>query len=100
MPDLSNEVIICFENVTGVIMAEQALTANKFSVRVMPAPSGIQEGCSFCLRLLPEDIERAGAFLLEQGFTGTEAYRREETGGLVSYKRIELTNGKKDAARK
>ena len=98
MPDIINEVIICFENVTRVIMAEQALAGNKFSVRVMPTPSGIQEGCNFCLRLLPEDIERAAAFLLEQGFTGIEAYRRNKTEGPVSYKKIPLTNGGEDAA--
>jgi len=99
MPDFNNEVIICFENVTRVIMAEQALTGNKFFVRVMPAPSGIREGCSFCLRFLPEDIERAAAFLFEQGFTNSKAFMKEKTGDLVSYKRIDLTKGGRDATR-
>jgi len=99
MPDYSNEFIICFENVTRVIMAEQALARNKFSVRVMPAPSGTREGCGFCLRFLPEDIERAASFLLEEGFSVSKAYMKDETGGLVSYKPIDLMNGGKDAAR-
>jgi len=99
MPDIINEAIICFENVSRVIMAEQALAEKKYSVRVRPTPSGIQEGCSFCLRLLPDDIEQAAAYLLEQGFTGTKAYMQEETEGRVSYKQIELANGKEDAAR-
>ena len=99
MPDSLNEVIICFENVTKVIMAEQALTGNKFPVRVMPVPSCIREGCSFGLRFLPEDIERAAAFLFERGFDISKTYMKEETGNLASYKQIDVLNGGKDAAR-
>jgi len=91
MPSFPKEAIVCFESASMAIMAEQTLTEKKFSVRVMPAPSGIREGCGFCLRFPPQDIERAIAFLFEQGFTGTEAYMREETEGLVSYRKIPST---------
>ena len=71
---MKQEAIICFESVSNAIMAEQALTGDNFAVRVMPTPSSIRGGCGICLRFLPEDLERAAAFLFERGFTGTETY--------------------------
>ncbi|MCL2006798.1 MAG: DUF3343 domain-containing protein [Treponema sp.] len=71
-------------------MAEQALLEGGFSVRVMPVPSSIKEGCGFCLRFLPEDLERAAVFLSERGLTVGEAYVPEETpvsdGQVMNYK--------------
>lgn len=84
------EVIVYFESVTAAIMAEQALTGAGCAVRVMPTPSGIKAGCGFCLRFLPEDIEKAAAFLAERGLTVTEAYMREASGGVSSYRRVPL----------
>jgi hypothetical protein len=75
----SNEVMICFESVSGAIMAEEALREQGFTVRVMPVPSGIRGGCGFCLRFSPEDLERAAAFLGERGFAINEAWERSET---------------------
>ena len=78
-------------------MAEQALLEGKFSVRVMPVPPAIREGCGFCLRLMPEELERAAAFLSERGLTLTEVYL--PAGEPVSYKKILLTtliNGKEN----
>ena len=74
-------------------MAEQTLIENKYPVRVMPLPSGIREGCGFCLRFFPEQLEGAVEFLSERGFTIAEAFIQEETGATVSYKKISLTNG-------
>ena len=59
MPGFSAEAIICFENVSRAIMAEQALAEKTFSVKVMPMPASIRSGCGFCLRFLPEDIQEA-----------------------------------------
>ena len=78
-------------------MAEQSLLEGKFSVRVMPVPSSIREGCGFCLRLMPEELEQAVAFLTERGLTITEAYL--PAGEPVSYKKIPLAtlfNGKEN----
>ena len=98
MPNYTKEAIICFENASKAIMAEQALTGNSFTVWVMPTPSGIRGGCGFCLRFPPEDLKRAVAFLSEKGLAETEAYLREETGGHITYKRISLTCGGEDAS--
>ena len=87
------EAIICFESVAQAIMTEQALTQGKFSVRVMPAPAAIQKGCGFCLRFLPEDVEKILSFLAEQGQIITEIYQREETQGSVSYKKFKKEPG-------
>ena len=101
MPVIEKEVIICFQSVAQAILAEQSLSEGGFSVRVMPVPSGIREGCGFCLRLLPEELEQAAAFLLERGIVLTEVYLPEEStdGQSVSYKKISLVNGRNNAAR-
>ena len=78
-------------------MAEQALLDGGFSVQVMPVPSSIREGCGFCLRLSPEDLERAAAFLGEREIVLTEAYLPEDQMGVQSviYKKISIINGRK-----
>ena len=63
-------------------MAEQDLIKNKFKVRVMPMPSTVKEGCGFCLRLLPEELEKAALFLNKQGLKIKEAYMKEDSGAL------------------
>jgi hypothetical protein len=80
MPE-TEEIIICFESAACAIMAEQALTQNGFAVRVMPVPAQLRAGCGFCLRFFKHDIEKAAAFLVEQGFAVKEMYERTE-GGL------------------
>ncbi|MDR0554503.1 MAG: DUF3343 domain-containing protein [Treponema sp.] len=82
------ELIICFQSAAQSIMAEHLLLEQAFNVRIMPAPSEIITGCGFCLRLPPEDLEKAAAFLLEQGFSIPEAYLREPLDGSGSYKRV------------
>ncbi|MDR1030105.1 MAG: DUF3343 domain-containing protein [Treponema sp.] len=79
------ERIICFESTSQAIMAEQVLLEQAFYVRVMPKPSSIQAGCGFCLRFLPEDIDKAVSFLSKCGINVKETYRMEESGGTVSY---------------
>jgi len=69
-------------------MAEQALVENKFSVRVMPTPAAIRGGCGFCLRFFLDDFEQAFEFLTAQGFSGLDAYKREEVNGITSYERM------------
>jgi hypothetical protein len=83
-----DEIIICFESVSGAIMAEQALREQDFKVRVMPVPSGIRGGCGFCLRFSPEDAGKAAAFLAKSGFDVSEAWERPEGGGV--YRKIAL----------
>jgi hypothetical protein len=80
------ESIICFESTAQAIRAEQTLLENALSVRVMPKPAGIEAGCGFCLRFLPEDIGRAVAFLSSCGIRVGETYRMEESGGIVTYR--------------
>jgi hypothetical protein len=82
------EGVICFESTTQAIRAEQAFLEQRFNVRVMPKPSGIEAGCGFCLRFLPEDVEKAVAFLLSCGICVRETYRMEESDGVVSYRRV------------
>jgi hypothetical protein len=81
------EVIICFEQTSQAIMAEQALLEQALYVRVMPKPSSIEAGCGFCLRFLAEDLARAAALLGECGIEVKATYRREEAEGTVSYRR-------------
>jgi hypothetical protein len=59
----------------------------EFNVRVMPKPAAIKAGCGFCLRFLPETIEKAVMFLSERGIAG-ETYRMEEAGGTVLYNKL------------
>jgi hypothetical protein len=84
----NTEVIVHFEQAASAIMAEEALSGAGFSVRVMPTPSAIRAGCGFCLRFLPDEIEKAAGFLSERGLAVTEAYIREESAGESSYRRI------------
>ena len=83
------EIVVCFEGASHAIMAEQMLLEQAFDVRVMPKPSSIQAGCGFCLRFLPEDFNKAAAFLSERGLPVTEAFLREEHDGVVSYRNME-----------
>lgn len=84
------EAIICFESTAQAIMVEQALMEQAFSVRVMPKPSVIQAGCGFCLRFLPDDIEKVVAFLSKEEIMVKEIYRMEELDGTISYRRVPL----------
>jgi hypothetical protein len=68
-------------------MAEQALLEEAFYVRVMPKPSVIEAGCGFCLRFLPDDIDKAVSFLSTRGVNIKEIYRVEKSGANVSYNR-------------
>jgi hypothetical protein len=69
-------------------MSEQALLEAAFNVRVMPKPAGIKAGCGFCLRFLPDDVEKVIVFLSKCGVHVKETYRMEESGGTVSYRRM------------
>ncbi|MHB9292019.1 hypothetical protein Holit_01107 [Hollandina sp. SP2] len=73
-------------------MADQALLEEAFNVRVMPKPSAIKAGCGFCLRFLPDDLEKAVLFLLKQGVHIKETYRKEESDGSVSYRKVPYSN--------
>ncbi|MHB9293330.1 hypothetical protein Holit_02451 [Hollandina sp. SP2] len=86
------EAILCFESTSQAIMAEQALLEEAFNVRVMPKPSAIKAGCGFCLRFLPDDLEKAVLFLLKQGVYIKETYRKEESDGSVSYRKVPYSN--------
>ena len=82
-------------------MAEKALLEGGLSVKVMPVPSSVREGCGFCLRLIPEELERAAIFLSEHGITLTEVYL--PAGEPASYKKTpieDLPNGKKHDERR
>jgi hypothetical protein len=74
-------------------MAEQALLKDAFNVRVMPKPAAIKAGCGFCLRFLPDDIEKAVVFLSERGIHIGETYRMEESDGAVSYSKAPYSCG-------
>jgi hypothetical protein len=77
----AEEVIVGFEGVSQAILAEQTLMEQGFYVRVMPMPAGIRAGCGFCLRFLPEDLEKAAVFLSERGLPIKEAWEKSpETG--------------------
>lgn len=82
--------IVCFENTSEAIMAEQALLAQGFYVRVMPKPSVIQAGCGFCLRFLSEDLEKVVTFLSKYKVTVKETYRMEQSDGTVLYHSVPL----------
>jgi hypothetical protein len=85
------EVIICFESAARAVMAERELLDQGIPVRVMPAPASIRPGCGFCLRLLPEDLDRAAGVLADRGPGGAEAYAPGPGNGLGGYRRIPLT---------
>ncbi|MCL2601637.1 MAG: DUF3343 domain-containing protein [Treponema sp.] len=86
------EVIICFENTSGAVMAEQDLQAAGFAVQVMPVPATVRAGCGFCLRFAPDAGRSAAAFLRERGVCGIEAYTRNRADGVVSYVKIDIAH--------
>ncbi|AEF83993.1 conserved hypothetical protein [Treponema primitia ZAS-2] len=94
MESSSKELIVGFEGVAQAIMAEQALLEQGFYVRVMPMPAGIRAGCGFCLRFVPEDLERAAVFLSERGLAIREAW--EKSGNEYKKIMINSTDGGTD----
>jgi hypothetical protein len=82
------EAIVCFESVSGALLAEQALLARGLFPRPMPKPSAVSGGCGFCLRVPLADAARALAIAQEGGIAGAEAYERMECGGAASYRKI------------
>jgi hypothetical protein len=84
MPD-TKEIIVCFKNVSEAILAEEALTKARFSVRVMPRPASFGPGCGICLRLLPEESSRALYALAEQGIAAAEISERKEPDRAAAY---------------
>jgi hypothetical protein len=84
------EAIICFESTSQAILAEQTLLEGAFYVRVMPKPSAIEAGCGFCLRFLPEDIEKGVVFLSKYGIHVKEIYRMEKLDGTVTYNKVPI----------
>jgi hypothetical protein len=71
VPD-KKEAILCFESVSQAILAEEALTKARLSVRVMPLPASLRPGCGICLRLLPDALSRAIETLTGAGITAFE----------------------------
>ena len=95
----AGEVIICFESVSGAIMAEEALVKQAINVRVMPVPSGIRGGCGFCLRFSPEDAGMAAAFLAGSGFDVGGAWERSGPAGAYRKFTMDMTDGGTDGER-
>jgi hypothetical protein len=85
---LNVESIICSESTSQAVMAEQVLLEKVFYVRVMPKPSGIKAGCGFCLRFLPDDVDKTVLFLSKCGINIKETYRMEESDRTISYSRV------------
>jgi hypothetical protein len=72
------ELILSFHNTHGAIMGERKLLDSGVPVMVMPMPKPIGPACGMCLRIPPEDIEKAQNLL---GETIAGIYRRVgETG--------------------
>jgi hypothetical protein len=88
MESSSKELIVGFEGVAQAIMAEQALVEQGFFVRIMPMPAGIRAGCGFCLRFVPEDFDRAAAFLSGRGLAIKEAWEKSEN----EYRKIMISS--------
>jgi hypothetical protein len=59
------EIIFTFPSIHELIASEQGLLAEGIPVRVMPLPDQLGRYCGMCLRLKPEDYERAAAVLGE-----------------------------------
>ncbi|MDR2601289.1 MAG: DUF3343 domain-containing protein [Spirochaetaceae bacterium] len=88
---MKDEAIICFESVSRAILAEKTLCENGFLVRIMPAPEAAQKGCGFCLRLSPQDAEKAAESLrLLCGFNIKEIYLMKESPAGTVYEKINL----------
>ncbi|GMO24982.1 MAG: hypothetical protein Ta2B_04420 [Termitinemataceae bacterium] len=84
---MDEEIMISFENVTKAILAERELLKKGFDVRVMFMPDVIQKGCGFCLRVLPNDIEKAVCILQSFEIKIIESWIKKIDG---SYKKITI----------
>jgi hypothetical protein len=65
--DLPEEFMFTFAAAGDAIGAEKKLLAGGLAPAVMPLPDQIGAGCGLCLRVAPDDLERARS-LLGAGF--------------------------------
>ncbi len=64
-----NKVIVLFQNIRQVILAEQWCVDNKLPVKVIPVPKPHSTECGMCLEINKEELERMEMFARENGFT-------------------------------
>jgi hypothetical protein len=72
------EMIISFETVSSAIAADQLLSEGGITAMIMPAPSSIQLGCGFCLRLSPKLLPVAIEKLENGGVQYSGVFSRAE----------------------
>jgi hypothetical protein len=78
----AEEYMATFSTTRDAIEAERELLAAGLAVGVMPLPGSLGAGCGICLRIRPEDLERARAV---PGFRFRQLYavRTGDSGGKV-----------------
>lgn len=79
------EIVLTFKNTNHSVRAETALAEAGIAVRVMPLPAAISAGCGLCLRVDPEDAQRAIGLLERVQAPVLGAYTREACGGKSGY---------------
>lgn len=82
------EYVITFKNTNFAIKAEQLFLAENLHVSVMPLPSQIKAGCGICLRIRPEEIEKALALLERNQIEETSLYLKKSEDQKTSYSEI------------
>ncbi len=85
---MHTEIVLTFPNTHSALGGEKALIEAGVTVRVMPRPSALGEGCGICLRIDREDRAKA-EIVLRSGGIGVEAlFLRERGPGGALYRRL------------
>lgn len=62
-----DNVIVLFQNIRQVILADGWCVDNKLNVRVIPVPKPYSSECGMCLEVTEEDGERLAQFAGSKG---------------------------------
>lgn len=79
------EYIFTFQNTHEAIYGERLLLAEKLAVRVMALPAKIAAGCGICLRVNPDELERARRLLTQGGVRVDGLYSMQKDGREAVY---------------
>lgn len=79
------EIIFTFSGANYAIWAEQALLGENIPVKVMPLPPEIGAGCGLCLRVAPEDAQKAIGVFAGKTIPAERIFKRESENGKSRY---------------
>lgn len=79
------EIVLTFQSSHDAIAAERVLLENNISVRTMPLPSHIAEGCGICLRIWEYDYSCADIVLADAGIVPKGVWLKQKDGFFIKF---------------